>query len=318
MQEGAERRRIHRVLKVRVGQHDQRVLAAELEHDTLEVASRSFRKTPARRRRTREVEAAHPRVFDELVADRRGVTGCVRDDVEHAGGEPRIGEDLAPDQPAAERRLLRRLEHHGVAEHKWRGNRARREDQRGVPRRDGADDTHRAAHRHGDRTRHVRRNDLTDRCVGGTGGLPEEPGDESHLEHAEAEAAPGLAREPADDLVAPALEQVGRLEKDALTLGGGCLRPGGKGGRGCVDRTPRVGAGPGGDTSDDVAGERIEVVVACGRPMRFNPLAADEVPALAHIAVDSRGHDPVLQFLDLRVRLSSSSVSAGAGAVELS
>ena len=70
--------------------------------------------------------------------------GAVRDDVEHAGGQAGLLEDLAPEQAADDRRLLRRLEHDRVAEHERRGDRAGRQDQRGVPRRDRADDADRA------------------------------------------------------------------------------------------------------------------------------------------------------------------------------
>ena len=39
VQERAEGRRVDRVVEVGVGEHDQRVVAAELEHDALEVAA---------------------------------------------------------------------------------------------------------------------------------------------------------------------------------------------------------------------------------------------------------------------------------------
>ena len=85
MQEGAERGRVDRVVDVGVGQHDQRVVAAELEHDALEVAPGRLRELAPRRGRAGEVERAHVRVLDELVADRPCLAGGVRDDVERAG-----------------------------------------------------------------------------------------------------------------------------------------------------------------------------------------------------------------------------------------
>ena len=39
MQEGAERGSVDRVLEIRVAEHDQRVRAAELEHDALQLAA---------------------------------------------------------------------------------------------------------------------------------------------------------------------------------------------------------------------------------------------------------------------------------------
>ena len=115
VQEGAERRRVHRVVEVGVVEDDQRVVAAELEHDALQLPSGRLGEPPSRLRRAREVEAPHRRVLDELVADRRSVAGRVRDDVQHAGGQARLGEDLAPDQPADDRRELGRLQHDRVA-----------------------------------------------------------------------------------------------------------------------------------------------------------------------------------------------------------
>jgi hypothetical protein len=57
---------------------------------------------------------------------------------------------------------------------------------------------------------------LTDRRVRDRSRLPQKSGDEVHLEHREAERAPGLALEQLDDLVVPALEHVRGLEKDRL------------------------------------------------------------------------------------------------------
>ena len=66
----------------------------------------------------------------------------------------------------------------------------------------------------------IGRNDLADRRVRESRSLPEQTGDESELEHPEPERRTRFAREPADDVFAAALEQVGRLEEDPLTLCG--------------------------------------------------------------------------------------------------
>ena len=88
MEEGAECGCIDRVVEVRVGEHDERVLAAELEHDALEVAPRRLGEAPSRRGRPGEVEAPDLGVLDELIADRGCLTGRMGDDVEHARGQP--------------------------------------------------------------------------------------------------------------------------------------------------------------------------------------------------------------------------------------
>ena len=53
VQEGAERGRVDRVVEVGVGQHDQRVLAAELEHDALQLSPGRLGELPAGARSSR-------------------------------------------------------------------------------------------------------------------------------------------------------------------------------------------------------------------------------------------------------------------------
>ena len=69
MEEAAERGRVDRVLEIRVAEHDQRVRAAELQHDPLQLAPARLRQATARLRRAGEVESPHGGVLDELVAD---------------------------------------------------------------------------------------------------------------------------------------------------------------------------------------------------------------------------------------------------------
>ena len=126
--------------------------------------------------------------------------------------------------------------------------------------RDRAHDADGPAHAHRERAGDVGGQDLAGRCVRAAGGLPEQPGHEVHLEHAEAEARAGLAGQQPDDLVHAALEDVGGPQEDALPHGRRRLRPLGER-RGCgVDRRARVRGGAGGHARHDVAGERIDVV----------------------------------------------------------
>jgi len=74
-----------------VGEDDQRVVAAKLQHDALELPSGGFGELAAGRRRPGEVDAPDVRVLDELVADRRCAARRMRDDVEHACRQPRLG-----------------------------------------------------------------------------------------------------------------------------------------------------------------------------------------------------------------------------------
>ena len=279
VEEGAERRRVDRVLEVGVGEHDQRVVAAQLEQDPLQVPARGLGELPPGRGRPGEIEPAHVRVLDQLVADRPRLAGRVRDDVEHARRQPRLGEDLAPEEAAYHRRVLGRLQHDGVAERERRRDRARGEDQRRVPGRDRADDPDRAAQAHRERAR-IGGDHLAERRVGESRRLPEEPGYENvRLEHPEAERAAGLAREQRHDLVLPRLQDVGGLEEDALPNGRGRLRPGRERGLSSLDGAGGVLASAGGHFGDNLAGEGVEGLERA--PVSgVDPLAADELAAL--------------------------------------
>jgi len=160
-------------------------------------------------RRAGEVDPAHGGVRHELVADRACLPRRMCDDVEDAVRQPGLGEDLAPEQAAGDGRPLGRLQDDRVAERERCRDRARRENQGRVPRRDRADDADRLANPHRERTGIVRGQDLPDGLVRRGRRLAEEPGDEMHLEHPEAEGAAGLACEDRDDLVPAALEDVG-------------------------------------------------------------------------------------------------------------
>ena len=148
----AERRRVDGVLDVGVAEHDQRVVAAELEHDALEVAG------PPPRRACRPVAVEPVKLIRRTAGFSTSSSpigaaspGACVTMFSTPAGRPGLGEDLAPDQAADERRPLGRLEHDGVAERERRGDRARREDQRRVPRRDRADDADRLPDAHRER-----------------------------------------------------------------------------------------------------------------------------------------------------------------------
>ena len=94
---------------------------------------------------TSPVSAHHRdlRVLDQRLADRRAAAA---DHVEHALRED-LGGELR-EQQRGERRLLARLQHHGVAGGQRRGGLPRGHHQRVVPRRDGADHAERVAPDH--------------------------------------------------------------------------------------------------------------------------------------------------------------------------
>jgi hypothetical protein len=96
VEERAEGSGVDGVVEIRVVEDDERVVAAELEHDPLEVASGRLGDLPSRVRRAREVDAAHGRMFGELLADRSRLARTVGDDVEHPRREAGLTEDLTP------------------------------------------------------------------------------------------------------------------------------------------------------------------------------------------------------------------------------
>ena len=99
VEERAEGSGVDGVVEIRIVEDDERVVAAELEHDPLEVASGRLGDLPSRVRRAREVDAAHGRMLGELLADRSRLARTVGDDVEHSRREAGLGEDLPHSRP---------------------------------------------------------------------------------------------------------------------------------------------------------------------------------------------------------------------------
>ena len=89
--EGAEGRRVHRLVEVGVVEHHQRRLAAQLQQHGLEVLGALLGDDLADARGAREVDAPHGRVRDQRIDHGAGVLGRVGDDVDDArrAGPPR-------------------------------------------------------------------------------------------------------------------------------------------------------------------------------------------------------------------------------------
>ena len=287
VEERPEGRCVDRVVEIGVGQDEHRVVATELEDDSLEMTAARLGEPASGRGRAREVQAADRGVLDELVTDRGRLARRMRDDVEDTGREPRLAEDLAPEQAADDRRKLGRLQHDRVAERNRRGERAGREDQCRVPRCDRGDDADRLADSHRQRSRMVGGNDLTGREVTDRGGLPEETRHEVRLEHPHPEARTRLRGEQRDDLVATALENVRCLEEDRLALGGQALRPRRERVGRRLDRARRILSCPGRHVGDDITGERVDVVKHPSAGS-VTPFTANELLDLANLWLDAR------------------------------
>src|SRR5581483_6582377 len=99
-----------------------------------------------------------------------------------------------------------------------------------------------------------------ERRVRERGRLAEQARDEPELELGEPERAARLAREQRDDLVAAGLQGAGRVQEDALALGGGRGRPRGERLRRCLDRAPRLRRAARRHAGDHLAAVGVEVL----------------------------------------------------------
>jgi hypothetical protein len=213
VEERGERGGLDRVVQVGVGEHDERVVPAKLKDAALQRPARALGENPAGGRGAGEVDAPDLGPVEELVRDRDGLARRVRDDVQHAGREAGILQDLRDQQPGRYRGLLRRLEHHGVAEGQRVDHGAPGENLGAVPRRDAGDHAERAAQRQRERSGDVGPDHLPGGQVGPVGGLPQQPDRGQHLEPGEAGRAARLGGEQRDDLVPAPLYGVGGAQE---------------------------------------------------------------------------------------------------------
>jgi hypothetical protein len=146
------RRVLDRLVDVGVVEDDGGRLAAELEHDLLQVALGRHLLDEA----AGAAGAGEGQDADVHVAAEHGARGhaVAAQHVEHTGREPGLLDELA-DAGGREGRLLAALEHDGVAGDEGGRRLAGEEEQRHVPGDDGGDDAVRLAQRHGHEPRGV-------------------------------------------------------------------------------------------------------------------------------------------------------------------
>jgi hypothetical protein len=156
---GAERRPddpVDREVEVGVVHNDDRVLAAQLQVDALELVGGVLEHLDAGLARAGQRDHRYVRVAHERVADR--ATAAV-DDVDDALGDARLGEQL-DEALTQERRVGGRLEDDRVPGHERRRDLPGRDRDREVPGRDHADDADRHAHAHVELVPELRRRRL--------------------------------------------------------------------------------------------------------------------------------------------------------------
>ena len=128
-------------LGIGIGKRDQRVLAAELEQHRL----RRFRRRAHHRASGRHAADQRDLGHARMPRERGARLASARHDVEHARGQQAV--DQFHQAKRRERRLLRRLDDHGVPSGERRGRLARAEHQRMIERDDPHHDAKRLAHR---------------------------------------------------------------------------------------------------------------------------------------------------------------------------
>jgi hypothetical protein len=257
---------------VRVVEHDERVVAAELgDHRRLRLG-REPGEPSAHLERAGEVDQVEPGLADQRLA---GPGPVARDDVEDAGrqaGRPRrLGQHLA----ARDRRQLGRLEHDRVPVGQAGGQRPHGQAHRVVPGHDEADDAERDGPGQRQLARLVGRQDVAG-VLGQLGGRVQQLGDRlAQLLLGLLRGAAGFPDEQGDQLVVASLELAGEGPQDGAPgrgAGPGPARLGPPGGghrpRDLLGRAVRVTAD--GDARglvehrDPVGGNRLEVAVDVG------------------------------------------------------
>ena len=245
-QEGAEGALLGSEVQVGVLPDDGGGLATQLEHDGLEVLAAEAADDAADRRAAGEVDLADGRVLDQGAGDLGGVGGVGGQEVDDTVGDAGLLE-TAGDGPEDGRRELRALEDDSVSGSDGLENRAHAENVRGVPGRNGKDDTEGLLQDHAAQGGVGKGGD-------GTAEGADAAGDVLDLVDGavDVQVRPGLRSaggvdEVAGQLVAPPLHDLGRLEQVVPALGDGDVAPRRQGPAGRLDG--RLGILLGGDTA---------------------------------------------------------------------
>ena len=156
-------------------------------------------------------------------------------DLQDAGGQAGVAQELGDHQAADDRRLGGGLQHDGVAERERRGDHAHAEHEREVPGREAADDADRHALRDAEAAGAVRGKDLGGRTGGESGGLEQLVRRGTDLVLGFAADRTGLADDLLDEFGGALLEREGCVAQhagaDVVALRG----PGGLCAAGCLD-----------------------------------------------------------------------------------
>src|SRR5450830_1479785 len=284
MQEASDDCGMRRYLDVRIFQHHQRRVTAQLQGHALDVlaAGGDAPDITSHVGGAGEGNQARYRVLDERIANLR-----TRADhhVQRARREPGLFEQMGNQQAAGNRRITGGLEHHGIAQRKGRHHRAHAQVQREVPRADHTDHPQRLA----------KHEALFARLVAG-----QNPAFNLHRQrcafanqvegelpfHARLDAGTaGLADQPVDDFFAAVLDDLGEFFQLRTALGRVQRRPVGLRALGGLVGVIQVGHRGQGHFQQGFAVEGVTVVQASCRTT-CTPGAVDVL-----IAVDGVGRE---------------------------
>ncbi len=238
-----------------VFQNDHRVLAAELELHLFQMLAGEFADAAADMARAGERHHRDVRIGAQRLAG----FGAAGQNVQHALRQAGFLERAGDDEAAGHDRARIGLEHHRVAGRKRRPNRAHRQDQREVERRDDADDAARHPPRQADAAR-IGRQHQTLRLGAHRGGAIKPFGHHVDLEAGFGRDAAGLARDPGDQFFLMIFERTRGLAQDGGALLVGRCRPAGLRGARFGRGLAHIGRGGVADAGDLVAGRRLQHV----------------------------------------------------------
>jgi hypothetical protein len=216
-------RRLDRLVEVRVGHDDQRVVAAELELDVLAAPDGLLPDAPPHGHRAGERHRADGGVAHERRAD---VGTAADDDVQDAGGQPSLLQDRG-EMEGRQRCILGGLEHDAVPVHERRGRFPDRNGRGEVPRGDETHDAEGAADRgHGRAVGLLK--ELARRAPALPGEEPQDGADAAGLEAGLAQRLAHLASHAPRDRLRALLGELGGAIEDRAAGGGRGSRPGPK------------------------------------------------------------------------------------------
>ena len=220
--------------------------------------------------RAGEADLAADRVFQELVGD---LLGRADDEVGHARRQAGVDQALE-DLDQAQRRLAGGPADDGAAGRQGRGDLARLQRDREVPRADGPDDADRMLERHVPLARHRVGDDLAVGALAFLGEPLEGVGRVQDLGLGLGQRLALLHGQGAGDGVAPLAHQVGGLLEDLGAVPGGELHPAGHGALGGLERPAGVFPAAIGHLGQHFLGGRVDDPQRAAVP-RIAPLAVD-------------------------------------------